>query len=71
MDIEVVVIDLATKMFIGRMFLNGDAAEFRIKYVEHLELFSLALRDAGQIVELEIITGKPEEGVRVVEKGRW
>jgi hypothetical protein len=52
MDLEVVVVDVASKAFIGRVFLNGDATELRVKVVDHLELFSVAMRDVGQIVEL-------------------
>ncbi len=66
MDLEVVVVELATKLFLGRAFLNGDAGEFRVKTVEHLEVFSVGLKDVGQIVELEVIAGKPEEGIRII-----
>ena len=65
------VIDIASKMFLGRAFMNGEAVEFRIKNVDHLELFSVGLRDVGQAVELEVILGKAEEGMRVIERGRW
>lgn len=36
MDVEVVVVDLASKALLGRGFINGDVGEFRLKSVEHL-----------------------------------
>jgi hypothetical protein len=59
LDLEVIIIDLATKMFIGRAFINGDIGKFKVKSLEHLEIFSVSLRDAAQIVEYEVVSGKP------------
>ncbi len=38
-------------MFIGRAFLNGDVSQFKIKPLEHLEIFSVSLKDVSQIAE--------------------
>jgi hypothetical protein len=49
-DVEILVVNYALRCFAGRGFVSGDVAEFKIKAVDQLELFSIFMRDTQQIV---------------------
>jgi hypothetical protein len=49
-DVEIIVIDFSSKSVIGRAFLNGEYTDFRMKPVEHQEIFSLLSRETEQVI---------------------
>jgi len=59
-DVEIIVIDFASKVVIGRAFLTGEYTHFRMKPVEHQEVFSLLSSETEQIIEYEVVQPKQD-----------
>jgi hypothetical protein len=59
-DLEIIVIDFLLKKVIGRTFLTGEHTQFRIKPVEHQEIFSFLSPELQQIIEYEVVQPKQD-----------